>query len=336
MFEKFLNELKKIDGMKISIPIEIDEEGYSDRECPNEECMFQFKVYEEDWNEKFKDEAIYCPMCGKESTSDTFWTTEQVKNFERQGAAYLESKIHKAMKKGARDFNRRQPKGGFITMSISVQGHIPEKIIMPIPAKDIFEQKIQCKNCDSRFSVIGSAFFCPCCGHNSAERTFKNTINKIEDSIKNIHKIRIALNEVSKDQSANTCQSLIEKGLLDCVVAFQRFCDVMYPKHKNALPKVPFNAFQKLDVGGRLWKELLKESYIDWLSEHEFKRLNILFQRRHLLQHTEGIVDLKYLEKSLDQKYKEGQRIVVKEKDVIELVGYIKTMTNKIRKRIVK
>jgi hypothetical protein len=108
----------------------------------------------------------------------------------------------------------------------------------------------------------------------------------------------------------------------------------MYSKHKYSKSRVPFNAFQNLDVGNKLWAEILDVDCTDWLNESEYSRLNILFQRRHLLQHTEGIVDEKYLLKSSDTKYKVGQRIVVKESDVLELLDYIKTLTNQIRNRI--
>lgn len=333
MFEKLQRELKQMDRTKVSIPIESDEDGFVDRECPDEECMFLFKVHEEDWERNFKDESVFCPMCGNESTSDTFWTTEQVNNAEKQSVEYIQGKIHKAMKDDTRSFNSRQSKGGFISINMTVKGHASQKLIMPLPSQEIFEQKIKCEKCESRYSVIGSAFFCPCCGHNSVEQTFNNTINKIESSINNISTIRKALNEISKDQSENTCKTLIEKCLLDSVVAFQRYCDIMYSKHKNSRSKIPFNAFQKLDVGGELWQALFNESYKDWLTDTEFKRLNILFQRRHLLQHTEGIVDEKYIAKSSDKKYKSGQRIVVKERDAIELVNYIKTLTTEIRNR---
>lgn len=333
MFEKLLRELERLENTKIAVPIETDENGYFDKECPDEECLFVFKVIAEDW-ENNSGKSVFCPMCGGESSPENFYTTEQVNNASNQAMEYFESKIFKAMREDAHSFNNRQSKGGFITMSMSVKGRVSQKLIIPIPSQEIFEQKIQCEECNTRFAVIGSAFFCPCCGHNSVELTFNNTINKIESSINNIPEIRAALNEVSKDQSENTCQTLIEKCLLDSVVAFQRYCDIIYSQHKNAKTKVPFNAFQKLDVGGKLWSELFNESYINWLTDDEFKRLVILFQRRHLLQHTDGIVDEKYIEKSGDNKYKAGQKIIVKEKDAIELLCYIKTLTTYIRNKV--
>ena len=70
----------------------------------------------------------------------------------------------------------------------------------------------------------------------------------------------------------------------------------MYFKHKDAKPEISPNTFQNLDAGKKLWNGLFNESYADWLPEPQFNRLNTLFQRRHLLQHTEGIVDKKYLD----------------------------------------
>ena len=47
MFEETIRTLKRLDGTTTSIPVQIsyDEEGYFDRECPSEECQFQFKVH---------------------------------------------------------------------------------------------------------------------------------------------------------------------------------------------------------------------------------------------------------------------------------------------------
>jgi uncharacterized Zn finger protein (UPF0148 family) len=335
MFDKLINELNRLNNFQVSVPIDVDEDGYFDRECPDNECLFQFKVNDEDWKNIFKDEAVFCPMCGGQSTSNTFNTTEQVENATRQGMEYFEGRIDKAIVDGAKDFNRRQPKGGFISMSIKVTGTKPEKIILPIPAREAFERKISCEKCNSRYAVIGSAFFCPSCGHNSVEKTFDNSMETIESSIKSIDIIKDALSKISKDTAETTCRSLIEKGLLDCVVSFQRFCDIIYKKQPNAKSKVPFNAFQKIDVGEGLWKDLLQEGYSDWLTKHQFDRMNILFQRRHLLQHTEGIVDQMYTDKTSDPKYKLGQRIVINESDVPELVGYIKTLTTIIKQKTV-
>ena len=72
MFEKLIRELENLDGTLVNIPIEPDEDGYLDKECPSDECLFVFKVYEEDWANLLRDNVAYCPMCGHESHDDSW------------------------------------------------------------------------------------------------------------------------------------------------------------------------------------------------------------------------------------------------------------------------
>lgn len=333
MFEKLLRELKDLEGtQRISIPINSDKDGYLDKECPNEECLFQFKVDEEDWKNLFQDEKVYCPLCRHEANSNSWWTKEQLDKAKNEVRSHIRSRFDKAFIEGARDFNSKQLRNSFVSMSISVTGTKPYHFILPIPSMEEMQLKIQCKECNSKYAVIGSAFFCPCCGHNSANETFDNSIKKIESKIKNISIIRIAIEEISKDEAETTCRSLIETSLGECVVAFQRFCEVTFLT-KSPNTKLKFNAFQNLEVGGQYWKDLFNESYFDWLTKQEYLDLNELFQKRHLLSHTEGIVDQKYIEKSGDNIYKVGQRIVIKENDVKRLTKLITKLVETLRQK---
>lgn len=115
-------------------------------------------------------------------------------------------------------------------------------------------------------------------------------------------------------------------------MAFQRFCEVTFSKLSPSTT-IKFNAFQNLDIGGEYWKDLYGESYSDWLTKSEYSKFNELFQKRHLLSHTEGIVDQKYIDKSGDTIYSVGQRIVVKEKDIIKLTDLVKKIVITIRKK---
>ena len=333
MFERLLKELKELERTKqVSVPIHADKDGYLDRECPNEDCLFQFKVDEQDWKNLFKDEKIYCPLCKHEATSNSWWTKEQLELAKDQVTKHIKGRIDKAIEQGARDFNAKQSRNSFIKMSMSVKGTKPYHYILPIPSKEEMQLKVQCKVCDAKYAVIGSAFFCPCCGHNSADETFDNSLKKIESKIKNIPVIRKAVEEISKDEAVTTCRSLIETSLGECVVAFQRFCEVTYLT-KAPETKLKFNAFQNLVIGAEYWNELLGESYQNWLTATELKKLNELFQKRHLLSHTEGIVDEKYIDKSDDNTYKVGQRIVIKEKDVSELLKLVKKLADTLRQK---
>lgn len=193
MFENLLKELKKLEQNKISIPVIKDEDGYVDRECPNDECLHQFKVQEDDWINNFKDEAVFCPMCRHEAISDSWWTTEQINNAKSQAERLIKSKINNALIEGANDFNTKQNKKSFISLKMITNARKTNYITIPIPSMEEMQLKITCEQCNSRYAVIGSAFFCPCCGHNSANETFDNSISKIKAKIKNLPTIRKAV-----------------------------------------------------------------------------------------------------------------------------------------------
>ncbi|MBN8878021.1 MAG: hypothetical protein J0I32_10780 [Sphingobacteriales bacterium] len=317
MFENVLQELRQMNGpQKISIPIHPDKDGYIDKECPDEKCMFQFKVHEEDWKNIFHDDKVFCPMCRHEANSQSWFTTEQINEGKNKVREYLVGKINNAFHEDARNFNARQSRNSFLKLSMKFTGKRGVDYILPMTSKEEMELKIQCKECNARYAVIGSAFFCPNCGHNSAEETFSNTVKKIEIKLNNLETIKDSLlASVGKDDAEITCRSLIESGLNDCVVALQRFCEVSFVKKAPAI-KVRFNAFQNIDAGSDYWKQATGQGYSDWITQDEMNMLKILFQKRHLLAHTEGIVDQKYIDNSGDSSYRVGQRIVVRPEDV--------------------
>jgi hypothetical protein len=326
MFDDFLNELNNLDGEELKFDIEADEDGFIDKECPNEECLFEFKVHQDDWQELFKDESVYCPMCRHEGKSDQFYTSEQIENAQEQALGYITGKLDKALEKGAKKFNR---KNKFI--QVSIKGVSRSKVLVPLKSREEFQRKLKCEVCGSRYAVIGSAYFCPCCGYNSVVRTFDDSLEKIYAKLDNISVIRKALEEIDKkDEGEITSRSIIESCLSDSVVAFQRFCEELY-KEKSGSEKVPFNAFQNIERGNDLWKKSFGVGYEDWIEQEEYDFMNRLFQKRHLLLHTEGIVDQKYLDKSSDRNYKVGQRIIIKDKEIRKLVNIIRKITNEIK-----
>ena len=58
----------------------------------------------------------------------------------------------------------------------------------------------------------------------------------------------------------------------------------------------------------------------------------MLFQRRHLFAHSEGIVDAKYISNTGDMNYKEGQRLIVVGNDIQELARILSKLGAGIRK----
>lgn len=315
MFEELLKILDEFkDGYSVPIEILADNDGYLDRECPKEDCLSKFKINEHDWKNKVSDEKVYCPFCGHEAPANEWWVTEHIETGREQVIQGVEGIIGKALEKDAENFNKKSSKGMF-SMSMKFTGATNE-IRLPIDALEEMEQKICCDECGTRYAVIGSAFYCPCCGNNSAKQTFFNTINKVNAKMTNLEKIRITISGYSKDEASRTCASLIESSIPDLVVAMQRLCECVYPQIEGA-KQVKKNVFQRLDEGNKLWEELVGKGYIDWIGPSDYELLKKCFQQRHVLQHKDGIVDFDYINKSGDCSYKEGQHLIIKKADII-------------------
>jgi hypothetical protein len=321
MFERLIRELEQLDGKAISLPLQADVEGYYDRECPAEACLFNFKVYGEDWKNICRDEQIFCPACRHAAPSKSWFTRDQIDTARTYARSHVASTINGAMHEDARAWNQRQPRNAFLKITMDVKG-ASTPILMPIAAAEPMRLKTICEECGCRYSYIGAAFFCPACGANSANHTFRQTLATIRSATA-AHEV--LTKSFDEDQAEVLRRALLEKGMQDAVMSLQRLAEQVYSKIPNGAP-ARRNAFQNLDEGGELWSKATGTTYLDCLSIDELRRLRIYFQQRHLLAHRQGIVDEDYRSRSGDTTYSIGQRIIIKKSDVLDFVGLIERL----------
>ena len=117
----------------------------------------------------------------------------------------------------------------------------------------------------------------------------------------------------------------------DLVESIQCLSEAVYDSlpNKKILKK---NLFQRIDDSNKLWKEAVGTSFENWLTNDEFERMKVYYQRRHLLIHTNGIVDEEYLNKTNDSNYKVGERIVFDQKSALEFTNIIEKVGEGIKK----
>ena len=315
----------------INIPTTIrsDEKGYFDRECPNPECLYTFKINLKEWDEKVSGKEMHCPMCGHTASSDQWWTQEQlaeqkkiVENYVQYYAANMQNNMFKKMAQSTR-------RNKYIKITYKPGRRISFHN-SPIGQREEWENEIICEKCGTQFSVIGAAYFCPCCGHNSVYRTFEDSIDRITKMLDSIPLMRQMLEKNnSKDDAENICRALLERSIGDIVSAFQKFACCRYEKLSGKSARV--NDFQIVEKGSQLFSSACGKKYSDWLSDCELATMHLLFQRRHILEHNGGIVDAKYLQNSGDNTYVEGQRIIVKECDAKQLLTIIQKLSAGLR-----
>lgn len=336
MFDETIRQLRKLgqEGSKVPISLPLDNEGYFDRRCPSEACQSDFKVLFEDWKQKVSNAQVFCPVCREEAKA-TEWNTSEQKSYIRQvGLNHLKGIIGQALSQDAQNFNRRQ-RPGFLTLSMSYKPGAPTMVI-PVSATEELRQKFICEQCGCRYSSLGAAFFCPACGHNSAESTFTQAIETVRKSLVALPAIRQAVETVADaDAGKNTVQGILEGSMERLVGAFQRIAEVLFDRTPAApATRRRRNVFQNLIEGSVLWRTATGKGYEDLLSPAEMADLIRLFQQRHLLAHCEGMVDQDYINKSGDTTYAIGQRIVIREGSVSRLADLVTKLAEELRKLV--
>lgn len=326
MFEEMLKTLKKLgNSVYYETSIEVDEDGYIDKECPNDKCLSKFKVKADDWCNLVSDEEVHCPYCGHIAPANSWYTTEQIEEAKSQAIQSVKNQLGEAIRKDARKFNAK-PKTGFVSMSLKVSGW-EKQPLLPIKALALMEQKLVCPRCGCSYSVIGSSTFCPCCGYSSIQNTFKNCIETVRSKLKLYMMPETVYEGFSKDAVADVKQSLLRSSLIELVGAFQVLCAAIFSE-KYPSVSLSRNVFQRLDDGNSLWRENAGIEYTDWLFSDEMYKLKMYFQQRHLLEHNGGIIDESYIRKSGDTSYVVGQQLIVKEHDVAEFLDIICKLGN--------
>lgn len=301
-------DLKHLEKSQLGVSIGLDDDGFYDRECPNDECLTKFKVDSEDWSNIFKDEAVFCPCCKEEAPADHFFTSEH----KEEAIEHARNLVRNTLTNALRNKSRKP---------------IPK---ITLKAHEILNTKYQCEKCNSKYSIIGTAFFCPCCGSSSIIDTYQKTIKKIEDSLTAINELKKST--ADKDIIENTINTIVEAGIKDGVGAFEAYCKESYLLKGGNMKGVRKNVFQNLKDGSDLWKGLIGIEYTDCISSKEFDNLNILVNRRHLLSHNNGIVDESYIKKTNDTSYNIGQKIIHKEGDVKSIIKLTSTIVDTLSK----
>jgi hypothetical protein len=329
MFENLLTELERLERTsEISVPVESDSEGYVDKECPNESCLFLFKIHSEDWSNIVQDEQVFCPSCRHVSPANSWYPRAQVEAAQAYALSTITNSINKAMRADAAASKRRQNRNSFLSITLEVKGG-RDAVLVPVAAAEPLRLRTTCDSCSCRYSYVGAAYFCPSCGTNSASHTFTQTLNTIRTAAGIGETLRKTLNP---DDAEVMIRTLLEKAIQDTVMSFQRLNEQLYESQSGKSARR--NAFQNLDAGSGLWKGEIELDYADLIDQAKFAQLRVYFQQRHLLAHQQGIVDQDYIDRSGDKTYSVGQRVLIRNSAVREFADLIEELSQKLINKV--
>lgn len=339
MFDEFIRELRRLERpVRIPIDIPVDDNGYIDRQCPHNDCEALFKVLFDDWRNKVPDTEAYCPKCGVKEDPTNFNTKYQKKYIKKAAKAYAVNRVNRALKRATQRTKPRRFSNALMSFQIHVSYHAsPVQVVLPPSASAVLRQDFWCELCSCQYSTVGSGYFCPACGHNSAINDFERNINTIYKTIDGLEEIKQALSDkYDPDTASNVVEKLLENQVEDIVTSFQRVVEALFRKLPNAESfTLNQNLFQRLSEGSDLWCRATGKGYDRYLSKFELQEMAMMFQRRHSLTHNEGMVDQRYVNKSGDRSYAVGQRLVIRKTHVKRLAAIVRKLVCNLQETVV-
>ena len=340
MFEDLQRELRKLSQQPLTLNLSLpeDEDGYIDRECPGEQCEGAFKVSSTDLQRLWTSSVAFCAFCRNEAPPQKSWFTKaQAAYVEQLALQQLDRRLSSAMVRDAARQNARErsrPKNKFIDIGITMQVKCaPGQVLIPPNASKILEQRFACEQCGFRWASLGASFFCHACGHNCVLTTFDMTMATVRETIAALPAICDLLStSLGADTAENTARQLREDQFSRIVGAFECLSQALF----NSLPNTdlhahPGNVFQRVEDSSTLWCAATGSGFDSFLSPRQLVALKVGFQKRHVLGHNQGIVDQRNIDKSGDKTYQVGQRLVVKNEDVLDFVDLVETLTAGLR-----
>jgi hypothetical protein len=330
MFDPLINRFKQLEsGVPIPVSLALDDDGYLDRVCHSSECGAEFKVLWDDWRSVVRDEAVFCPTCRFEAPA-TDWNTEAQQAQIRDAALrYVQGEVAAGLADSSRTFNRAQPRAGFVTLRLSHRlTALP--VVLPASAAQLLQQRWDCEICRCRYASLGAAFFCPSCGHNSAAATFEHTIATVRRSLDAIPQLAGLL---ERGEANDLARRVVEDGVVKLIGTFQRFAEATYAKLQGVVP-ARGNVFQTVGEASELWRAAIGVGYEDLLTAAQLRLFTRYVQQRHVLTHSDGLVDQAYLDRSHDASYRLGQRIVVRPEDTRALADLLTDLARAVRARL--
>ena len=136
---------------------------------------------------------------------------------------------------------------------------------------------------------------------------------------------------------------LIEDALKDIVGVFESYCKNTYVKYKliqqpqldkNKLLLDLGNSFQNIDRTKSNFKKEFEIDLESFVTEDDLKKMVKAFAKRHILTHSSGIIDLKYIQQTGEDIKLLDKRITVNSQEVMQLLEYIVSVVTKLNEKL--
>lgn len=231
---------------------------------------------------------MYCPYCGGKFSNDQLWTEDQnqyIKEFAEEKAREF---VHKEFSNIFNGLSRRIPRSKHVAFTYKSESY-KARSIEPRYHEHQVDSELTCPNCSFRFQVFGIFGYCPGCQS-------QNLL--IYDA-----NLEIIKQEIS---SSNDQTRALRHAYSDLVSTFESFC-----KRKAKAITQETTRFQELFEARKFFKDLLSIDILGEITQDDLLALRRVFQKRHAYEHTQGIIEAKYIKKIPEDAHLLGQKAVL-------------------------
>jgi hypothetical protein len=251
---------------------------------------------------------MVCPYSGHVAPDEEFVHPDDIEAVKRRVVSDVAADIEDFLGEMARDFNRRQPRGGFISMRMDYKpSHRPSPVVI---RQDLLRD-LQCDVCQRAYAVYAIALFCPDCGAPNLALHFKREVALITEQV------ALANTQASAGKS-EFAYRLMGNAHEDVLTAFEAALKAVYrhlirlrlPEQAKDLcsTKSISNAFQNIERAKEKFSILAIDPFAG-LSPEDMSVLRVNIEKRHVIGHNLGIADERYAE--LTQAEQPGKTVKI-------------------------
>jgi hypothetical protein len=322
--------------MKIRVPLASDEEGMVGRQCPHEECKKYFKVRTEEFS-AFTDDKFSCPYCGITAHPRDFLTQNQLEYVKSVAVRQVLGPSLDELK----SLEREPDSNTFFSIGVKVD-------ITGLDVAQYFEKEsrrnIHCNTCNRSYSVYGVSYYCPFCGQRDPFAVYQENVEtirrilRLEETLSDDEEL-VRTGKVQKLEEEGVFDTLTEKMLDMTVTAFETYCKCKYASKMAELRpgssyqewlKRAGNRFQNLENAEHLLQQDLEYSIDANMLLNDRNAISKAFQKRHVLIHSSGIIDERYVKATGENSTQIGTRVQVKRDEVEDILSSLTRLVEKV------
>ena len=225
-----------------------------------------------------------CPYSGHVAEDEAFTHADDIEAVKKHVLWMARNDMNSIVGDWAKDFNRRQPRGGFITMKME---HKPRRRPKPLAIREDLLRSLECNVCARAYGVYALALFCPDCGSPNVALHFRREIELVQEQI-------ILADELDTQGREEIAYRIMGNAHEDVLTAFEATLKTVHahlvrthlPERLEKLTgkKAVGNAFQNVERGREVFAKIGLDPF-DRLNAMEIDHIRLNIQKRHVLGH---------------------------------------------------